>query len=68
MTRRSKSVVQALMVSLTYGCSRSSAQANFERQASELLLQRFETVVSATRTCLHGWISIIRSRISAESI
>ena len=52
MTRRSKSVVQALMVSLTYGCSRSSAQANFERQASELLLQRFETVVSARTNVL----------------
>jgi len=47
MTRWNKALLQASMFILPLGCSRSYADETTQKQASALLLQRYETVVSA---------------------
>lgn len=52
MIRRGRTLLQVLMLLLPFGCSRGYADANLEMQAAALLVQRYETVVSARSTVL----------------
>jgi hypothetical protein len=47
MTRGSKVILQASMLLLTLGYCKGDTDPNFEKQAATLLLQQYETVVSA---------------------